>query len=88
MDAASLKRLLLTLAGVAVAALNKKAGLDLGPAELGAIAAMIATAVGSSNWVKGTLAKADAAGAAAADEVTPANAAAIVKGVAGWRPRA
>lgn len=81
LDNPTLRRLLLTAAGVATVALNKKFALGLEAPELAAIAGMVIASVTGSNWKEAALAKADAAGASAAAQVTPDNAASIVKGV-------
>lgn len=62
MDSNSLKRLLVTLSGVAVVALNKKLGLELDSQSTLEIVGLITAYVTASNWKETTLAKVEAAG--------------------------
>jgi hypothetical protein len=55
------KRILVTLLGVGSVALNKKFGLNLGDAEIAAIASLIITFVGQSAWKEAAMAKAEVA---------------------------
>ncbi len=59
----SLKRLVIMLGGVAVVAVNKKLGLDLGDLEIGSIATMVVAYLGQSAMKEVQLAKVDAAAA-------------------------
>lgn len=59
----SLKRLVIMLGGVAVVAVNKKLGLDLGDLEIGSIATMVVAYLGQSALKEVQLAKVDAAAA-------------------------
>lgn len=61
----SLKRLVIMLGGVAVVAVNKKLGLDLGDLEIGSIATMVVAYLGQSAMKEVSLAKVDAAAAVA-----------------------
>lgn len=72
-----LKRLLLAALSTAVVALNKKLGLNLGEAEIAAIAAIIMSALWGSNLKEAAIKKAEAAAAAVK---TPEDAAAVLKG--------
>lgn len=59
----SLKRLMFTLAGAAVVALNKKLGLDLDSMSIASISAMVVAYLGQSALKEVQLAKVDAAAA-------------------------
>lgn len=58
-----LKRLVVMLGGVAVVAVNKKLGLNLGDLEVGSIATMVVAYLGQSALKEVQLAKVDAAAA-------------------------
>lgn len=58
---ASLKRLLFTLAGAAVVALNKKLGLGLETVDIAGIVSMVVAFVGQSAWKEAKMAGVDAA---------------------------
>ena len=58
-----LKRLVVMLGGVAVVAVNKKLGLNLGDLEVGSIATMVVAYLGQSALKEVKLAKVDAAAA-------------------------
>jgi hypothetical protein len=61
----SLKRLLFTLAGAAVVALNKKLGLDLDAMSIASIAGMVVAYLWQSAMKEVQMAKVDAAAAVA-----------------------
>lgn len=58
-----LKRLLVTLAGAAIVALNKKLGLDLDALSIASISGMVVAYIGQSALKEVQLAKVDAAAA-------------------------
>lgn len=60
-----LKRLLVTLAGAAIVALNKKLGLDLDALSIASISGMVVAYIGQSALKEVQLAKVDAAAAVA-----------------------
>lgn len=62
-DNPSLKRLVFTLGGAAIVALNKKLGLDLGDFEIGSITAIVVAYLGQSALKEVQIAKVDAAAA-------------------------
>jgi len=79
MNPEQLKRLAVLVVSVAVIALNKKFGLDLGVGEIASLSAIVIAYLSGSNWKAAALAKAEALGAAAAATVdSPAAAVAAI----------
>lgn len=74
----SLRRFLLTIAGIIAAAGNKRLGLDMTPEEVLSVITLIMTVVVSSNWKQVKTEAAAAGTSAAANVITPADAAAVL----------
>ncbi len=68
-DNPAMRRTLAALLTPAVAVLNRKFALGLEVADLVTIGTVMATYIATSNWKAAALAKADAAGTAAAQQV-------------------
>lgn len=76
----SMKRLLVALLGAGAIALNKRFGFALGDTEVEAVAAIVLGYLAQSSYKEAAIAKANAAGNAAANAVTTPEAAAKVLG--------